>query len=80
MTRDISKDEPVYNLCTGGIRCVKVGAYMKQYLGFDNFKRLKHGIIGYQQWLEDNPEVKSVWEGENVLFDKRGFEEKEVQE
>ena len=82
MTKDLPKEKPVYIFCTGGIRCVKVGAYLKQHLGFDNVKRLKHGIIGYQQWLEDNEaneedEKTSVWEGENFLFDKRRFEEKE---
>lgn len=76
MTKDLKKDEPVYIFCTGGIRCVKVGAYLKQHLGFDNVKRLKHGIIGYQKWAEENDEP-SAWEGENFLFDKRRFEEKE---
>ena len=84
MTKDHPKEKPLYIFCTGGIRCVKVGAYLKQQLGFDNVKRLKHGIIGYQQWLADNKNNNemngSVWEGENFLFDKRRFEEKEPQE
>ena len=77
MTKDHPKEKPLYIFCTGGIRCVKVGAYLKQQLGFDNVKRLKHGIIGYQQWLADNKNNNemngSVWEGENFLFDKRHF-------
>ncbi|CAJ1965287.1 unnamed protein product [Cylindrotheca closterium] len=76
MTKDLSKDEPVYIFCTGGIRCVKVGAYLKQHLGFDNVKRLKNGIIGYQKWAEENPGEPSAWEGENFLFDKRWSENK----
>lgn len=48
----MKKDDPVYIFCTGGIRCVKVGAYMTQELGFTNVKRLKHGIIGYHKWYE----------------------------
>jgi predicted sulfurtransferase len=71
------KDDPVYIFCTGGIRCVKVGAYMTQELGFTNVKRLKHGIIGYHKWYEgqkqDNimEKTPSLWMGENFLFDKR---------
>ncbi|KAL3934628.1 MAG: hypothetical protein SGBAC_009700 [Bacillariaceae sp.] len=72
MTKDLSKDEPVYIFCTGGIRCVKVGAYLKQRLGFDNVKRLKNGIIGYQKWADEKiSDETSAWEGENFLFDKR---------
>ena len=75
ITKDLPREEPVMIFCTGGIRCVKVGAYMKQHLGFSNIKRLEHGIIGYQQWLEKEgkTEEESVWEGENFLFDKRRF-------
>ncbi|CAB9526511.1 UPF0176 protein YceA [Seminavis robusta] len=74
-----NKEEPVYIYCTGGIRCVKVGAYMTQTLGFTNVKRLKHGIIGYQKWhhqqqeTKEQPDVSSLWQGDNFLFDKRRF-------
>ena len=27
--------------CTGGIRCVKVGAYLKQHMGFERVARLQ---------------------------------------
>jgi predicted sulfurtransferase len=88
MTKQIAdKDQPLHIFCTGGIRCVKVGAYLKQKLGFRNVRRLEHGIIGYQQWWarehygEDgaaaagNAEEASAWEGDNFLFDKRRQEE-----
>ena len=78
-----NKDDPVYIFCTGGIRCVKVGAFLKQSLGFTNVKRLEHGIIGYQRWQDqqqadaadaDEQQSKpSLWKGENFLFDKRRF-------
>jgi predicted sulfurtransferase len=45
-----TKDVPVYAYCTGGIRCVKVGAYLVQKHGLTNVRRLKHGIIGYERW------------------------------
>jgi len=63
-------DTPVYIYCTGGIRCVKVGAYMKQKLGLKNVKRLEHGIIGYERWAEAE-DVDSTFEGENFFFDRR---------
>ena len=38
---DVNKDKKVLIYCTGGIRCVKVGAYLQQQLGFTNVHRLK---------------------------------------
>lgn len=49
-TQDLDKRDPVRIFCTGGIRCVKVGAYLKQELGFEDVRRLEHGIIGYERW------------------------------
>lgn len=81
LTKDLPKDEAVHIFCTGGIRCVKVGAYLKQHLGFSNVKRLEHGIIGYEEWLEEQDEsTGSTWEGENFLFDKRRYAEGEGEE
>lgn len=48
-----SKDAPVYAYCTGGIRCVKVGAYLVQKHGLTNVRRLKHGIVGYERWASE---------------------------
>lgn len=59
-TKDLSRQEPVRIFCTGGIRCVKVGAYLKQELGFEDVRRLEHGIIGYERWAtEAGKEVNS---------------------
>jgi predicted sulfurtransferase len=46
-----SKDTPIMTYCTGGIRCVKVNAFIEQELGFKNVSRLKGGIINYVQQL-----------------------------
>lgn len=70
ITFRVDKDTPIHIFCTGGIRCVKVGAYLKQKLGFQDVRRLEHGIIGYEKWAEDRCD-DMVWEGENFLFDKR---------
>lgn len=74
-----NKDQPVYIYCTGGVRCVKTGAYLKQKLNYTNVRRLEHGIIGYQRWFEEEKtdnngregEGSNLWVGENFLFDRR---------
>ena len=75
LTANVTKTTPILIYCTGGIRCVKVGAYLTQRLGFENIQRLQHGIIGYEQWANKHKEIVGsgggVWEGENFLFDKR---------
>lgn len=53
--------------CTGGIRCEKATAYMKQ-LGVQEVYHLKGGILKY---LEVVPESESLWEGECFVFDER---------
>lgn len=53
--------------CTGGIRCEKASAYMKQN-GFEDVYHLKGGILKY---LETQPEEESLWDGECFVFDQR---------
>ncbi|SIR00301.1 UPF0176 protein [Rhizobium sp. RU20A] len=53
--------------CTGGIRCEKATAFMKQE-GFEEVYHLKGGILKY---LEEVPEDESLWEGECFVFDER---------
>jgi UPF0176 protein len=53
--------------CTGGIRCEKATAFMKEE-GFDEVFHLKGGILKY---LEDVPEEQSLWEGACFVFDER---------
>eukprot|EP01038_Epipyxis_sp_PR26KG_P012196 gene12196-16339_t len=50
--RDIPKDKRILTYCTGGIRCVKINAFLEQKLGFNNTARLKGGIISYTRELE----------------------------
>eukprot|EP01034_Spumella_vulgaris_P029536 gene29536-36602_t len=50
--KDKPKDTPILTYCTGGIRCVKINAYLQQKLGFVNTGRLKGGIISYTRQLE----------------------------
>ncbi len=64
---DPKKTAKVAMFCTGGIRCEKSTAYLKQ-LGFENVYHLKGGVLKY---LEEVPEEKSMWEGECFVFDNR---------
>lgn len=69
MRRIMKKRAPkkVAMFCTGGIRCEKSTAWLKQE-GFDQVYHLKGGILKY---LEDIPKEKSLWEGECYVFDDR---------
>jgi UPF0176 protein len=53
--------------CTGGIRCEKASAYLRQQ-GFEEVYQLEGGILSY---LEAIPPDESAWEGECYVFDRR---------
>ncbi len=64
---DPSKHKKVAMFCTGGIRCEKSTAFMKQQ-GFKEVYHLEGGILKY---LEEVPQENSLWEGECFVFDNR---------
>lgn len=64
---DPSKHKKVAMFCTGGIRCEKSTAYMKEQ-GFEEVYHLEGGIL---QYLEDVPQEQSLWEGDCFVFDNR---------
>lgn len=64
---DPGQHKKVAMFCTGGIRCEKSTAYLKQQ-GFDEVYHLKGGILKY---LEEVPEEESRWRGECFVFDNR---------
>ena len=64
---DPSKHRKVAMFCTGGIRCEKSTAYLKEQ-GFEEVYHLEGGILKY---LEDVPAQESMWEGECFVFDER---------
>jgi len=69
---DTPKDAPIMTYCTGGIRCVKVGAYLTQEMGFTNVSRLAGGIIAYDRTLNEKEEgEESMFKGTNFVFDGR---------
>ena len=64
---DPTKHKKVAMFCTGGIRCEKSTAYMKEQ-GFDEVYHLQGGILKY---LEDVPSDDTLWKGECFVFDER---------
>lgn len=64
---DPAKHKKVAMFCTGGIRCEKSTAYMKEQ-GFEEVYHLEGGILKY---LEEVPEEESMWEGDCYVFDGR---------
>jgi UPF0176 protein len=66
-TLDPTRHKKVAMFCTGGIRCEKSTAFLKQQ-GFEEVYHLEGGILKY---LEEVPEAESSWEGECFVFDNR---------
>ncbi|MHC4910949.1 MAG: oxygen-dependent tRNA uridine(34) hydroxylase TrhO, partial [Planctomycetota bacterium] len=64
---DPARHKKVAMFCTGGIRCEKATAYLKQQ-GFEDVFHLRGGILEY---LETIPEAESRWQGECFVFDDR---------
>lgn len=64
---DPAKHKKVAMFCTGGIRCEKSTAYLREQ-GFEEVYHLKGGILKY---LEEVPEDQSLWKGECFVFDDR---------
>ena len=64
---DPAQHRKVAMFCTGGIRCEKSTAYLKEQ-GFEEVYHLKGGILKY---LEEVPAETSLWEGECFVFDER---------
>ena len=64
---DRNKHKKVAMFCTGGIRCEKSTAYMKEQ-GFEEVYHLEGGILKY---LEEVPKEQTLWQGECFVFDNR---------
>lgn len=64
---DKEKHKKVAMFCTGGIRCEKSTAYLKEQ-GFEEVYHLQGGILKY---LEEVQESDSLWRGECFVFDDR---------
>lgn len=65
--KDLNKNTKIAMFCTGGIRCEKSTAFMKEE-GFEEVFHLKGGILKY---LEEVPAQESKWNGDCFVFDER---------
>lgn len=66
----VDRNRKIAMFCTGGIRCEKSTAYLKDK-GFQNIYHLKGGILKYLKDYKDNDE--SLWEGKCFVFDDRVY-------
>ena len=73
---DKNKHKKVAMFCTGGIRCEKSTAYLKEQ-GFDEVYHLEGGILKY---LEEIPSEETLWQGECFVFDGRVAVNHELQQ
>jgi UPF0176 protein len=64
---DPNTNKEVAMFCTGGIRCEKASAYMKQ-VGFEKVYQLDGGVLRY---LERVSSDENRWDGECFVFDQR---------
>ena len=64
---DPQQHKKVAMFCTGGIRCEKSTAYLKEQ-GFNEVYHLKGGVLKY---LQDVPAEETLWQGECFVFDDR---------
>lgn len=64
---DKNKHKKVAMFCTGGIRCEKSTAYLKEQ-GFEEVYHLEGGVLKY---LEEVEQQDSMWQGECFVFDGR---------
>lgn len=60
------KNKPIVTFCTGGIRCEKASALMKEK-GFEKVYKLEGGVIEFMK-VDTH---KKYWDGELFVFDKR---------
>ncbi|MBU3739995.1 MAG: rhodanese-related sulfurtransferase [Rhodoferax sp.] len=62
-----ARTRPVAMFCTGGIRCEKSTALLRQQ-GFEQVYHLQGGILNY---LQSVPAAESHWRGQCFVFDER---------
>ena len=67
------ESDQVLLYCTGGIRCEKASAYLKNY-GFENVSQLHGGIIDYVRQINENNSIENKFVGKNFVFDERRAE------
>lgn len=72
--KEAMRGKKILTYCTGGIRCEKATAYMRQVLPQDTeIFMLDGGIHNYIEWCKSNKDdiIDPVWQGKNYVFDAR---------
>ncbi|KAI8993149.1 Rhodanese-like domain-containing protein [Pilobolus umbonatus] len=70
--KEVLQGKKILTYCTGGIRCEKATAYMRQALPENTeIYMLDGGIHNYMEWWNDKKETDPVWQGKNYVFDAR---------
>lgn len=64
-----ARQKKIAMFCTGGIRCEKSTAYLKQH-GFEHVYHLQGGIL---QYFEDTHNRNGKWHGDCFVFDDRAM-------
>jgi len=70
MKEELQGKDEVLIYCTGGVRCVKIGAYLRQQLGVSRVGMLHGGINSYARYIEKTKQP-STFQGTNFVFDGR---------
>ncbi len=70
-----AKAKKIAMYCTGGIRCEKSTAYLKQH-GFEHVYHLQGGIL---QYFEDTKNTNHKWKGDCFVFDDRAMVNPDLQ-
>ncbi|CEP17858.1 hypothetical protein [Parasitella parasitica] len=74
--KDILRGKTILTYCTGGIRCEKATAFMRQALPDEDIFMLDGGIHNYMEWWKSKKPDKDqgedpIWQGKNYVFDAR---------
>lgn len=71
--KDAMRGKTILTYCTGGIRCEKATAFMRQALPDEDIFMLDGGIHNYMEWWKqkDIANDDPVWQGKNYVFDAR---------
>jgi predicted sulfurtransferase len=72
--KDAMRGKTILTYCTGGIRCEKATAYMRQALPDETIFMLDGGIHNYMEWWKHSSDKNGqdpLWQGKNYVFDAR---------
>ncbi|NJN50501.1 MAG: rhodanese-related sulfurtransferase [Gammaproteobacteria bacterium] len=67
---DPGRDRRIAMFCTGGIRCEKASAYLRQ-CGFDEVYQLEGGVLNYLETVGADDRFPNRFLGECFVFDQR---------